>query len=166
MKYRVVLGIFLPLAVAVAFLLLSAAHPGLSVEKETVASVDASSLVRENSNVGVRVQTITVRNEYFLPFKYELPSYVACAVGSEGARKGFDASMNRGERPHRNMFEKDSRAVDVSAGGKEDVQVFVQPEYLWNSTGYDALVLVESRAHHRYACEEADLDGGVRIPFR
>ena len=176
MSVKLVLGIFLPVILIVALVILSSANIGFSVKKETVQSVQFNDLFVDviSPKDVVLIQTITITNDFFLPKKYELPRISVCLNDKEGAKeatnlrvrynegsytRGFDAPVFDEIFFDYNMYSKQS--VNLPANSKKQVKVLVGPQNVYSSSDdaqsskeqykpYDELLLIQQKDTTNY----------------
>lgn len=187
MNLKLLLGIFVPLIVAVALVILSSANIGFSIEKETEKSLEYNKLFTSQSQAGeVKIQTITIKNDYFLPKKNELPKIMVCLYDKEGKVKSQNLYVRYNEGKASEIPEAPiiqelglakssygygsytvSRAVEVPANSQKQVNLMVQPKYSYNrypnqnygDYEYDELLILEPNDNYdRYSYSCANLD--------
>ncbi|TAL51519.1 MAG: hypothetical protein EPN86_06495 [Nanoarchaeota archaeon] len=85
MNAKIIAGIFLPVAIIIILVALSASDVGKSVEKKTADSVKFSNIFTAYTDYSDRFQyvpirTVTIVNNFFMPRVQELNDVVVCAV--------------------------------------------------------------------------------------
>lgn len=191
MNFKLLLGIFVPLIVAVALVILSSINIGLSVEVETEKSVQFNSLFtyQYDQKDNVLIQTITIDNDYFLPRKFELPVIIACLNVKEGLSRRTDMQVKYSEGKYASgsdipffqdlfydsySYRSPAQSIEIPANGKKQLKVLVVPKYVYSDQidsykGYDELLLVQSKEKRGYAynlCQDlygTELENAVHI---
>lgn len=167
MRPKIIIGIFLPLAIIIALVALSSSDIGFSVESKSVDSVRSGSLFVSQSDPkeNIEIQTINIVNDYFLPKKFELPGLVACLNDKESKKEpqGLQLRFTQGQSSGSpgvpiydgvmNYYPSSSRqTIDLPQYSTRTVKVLVQPVYVYNYIqeiesyrGYDEILLIESK---------------------
>lgn len=179
MNLKLLLGIFIPLIVIVVLVVLSSTDIGFSIEKENEKNLQYNILFTTQSQAGdVKIQTIKVKNDYFLPKKIELPKLMVCLYDKDGKAKSQNLYVryNEGkasEIPETTLAEEllsarsyygynyyaTARAIEVPAHSQKEVKVMVQPKYSYNydyynkaytDYEYDELLIIEPKDKNDY----------------
>jgi hypothetical protein len=168
---KLVLGIFLPLALILFLVILSTANIGFSLEKRDVDSVQFSSLFADKSfqKNNIPIQTITITNDFFLPKRYELPKLIFCLNDKEGIKQIQNIQVKYNEGSYTTgsdvpisdeiFFDYNSKqSIELPAESKKQVKILVEPKYLYNYDSeidsykeYDELLIIESKEVNRYS---------------
>ena len=180
MNLKLILGIFIPLIFIIALIILSSINVGYSIEKENEKNLEYNKLFTSQSQAGeVKIQTITIKNDYFLPKKIELPKIMVCLSDKEGKTRNQNLYVryNEGkssEIPKTPIVEDlglarssygynyytTTKAVEVPAHSTKEVKVMVQPKYSYNYNyptqnyadyEYDELLIIEPDDDNNYA---------------
>ena len=87
MKLKIILGIIVPLLLIIFLVLLGSIGPGFEVKNKFDDSIGYKEIFKKDYNANaVRVGEITVKNDYFLPKRFEAPSFLVCAKDSQNKR--------------------------------------------------------------------------------
>ncbi len=179
MNLKFVLGILVPLIVIISLVVLSTVNVGFSIQKQSEKSIDFNVLFTNENRAGeIKIQTITVKNDYFLSKKIELPRVMACLYDKEGKVKSQNLYVryNEGissEIPETQVagelfalsssrygysYYTTSKVIDVPADSQKDVKVMVQPHYTYNYNNkkdesnyeYDEILIIEPEKKQDY----------------
>jgi len=181
MELKIILGVFLPIAIISLLVSLSVANIGLSVQKAVVSSVSKNQLFvsQDSQRTGIQIMTMTLSNDFFMPSKYELPRLIACLNDRENLKAGQQLQLRYSEGiDERNVpvygdlfldYNAVSRqGVELSSNSKKDVKILLDPLTLYNYDQeiesympYDAILLLELKNNHQYyynLCENLNSD--------
>jgi len=140
MELKIILGVFLPIAIISLLVSLSVANIGLSVQKAVVSSVSKNQLFvsQDSQRTGIQIMTMTLSNDFFMPSKYELPRLIACLNDRENLKAGQQLQLRYSEGiDERNVpvygdlfldYNAVSRqGVELSSNSKKDVKILLDP---------------------------------------
>lgn len=171
MNAKLIVGIILPLFVIVVLVVLSSVEVGYSLEKVNEVEISFERLFSDTYRANeITIQTIKIKNDYFLPKKIELPRILVCLNDREGLLKKQNVNVRYNEGTSAEIQETpilseivgsrssygygyyaDKRNVEVPAHGTRDVKVMVQPTSNYNydrqygDYEYDELLIVEPK---------------------
>ncbi|MBI2652794.1 hypothetical protein HYX00_04985 [Candidatus Woesearchaeota archaeon] len=157
MNLKLILGIVMPLVVIISLIVLSSSNAGFYIEKETEKSLSYNSVFTSQNQAGeVKIQTITLKNDYFLPKKIEMPKIIVCLYDAQGKIKSQNLYVryNEGktsEIPKSSVFGElqsisraydygyytATRIVDIPAHSKKELKLMVQPKNIYNNYDYN-----------------------------
>ncbi|MFH1072782.1 MAG: hypothetical protein V1743_05110 [Nanoarchaeota archaeon] len=137
MNRKVLFGIFLPLAVIIAVIVMNS-RGAVRVEKEAVASVPENSLFKGSTSSIITLQTITMENNHYLVKSVELPPIVACLNDKEGveprrnlnvwySEQGLDADKSLYDDFYTSSSKR--QLFEVAAYGRKEVKILAQRTY-------------------------------------
>jgi len=157
MNLKILLGVIVPLIAITILVVLSNINTGFSIQKENEKEIDYSKLFTSQNQAGeIKLQTISIKNDYFLPKKIELPTIAACLYDKENKTRGQNLYVRYNEGKSSDIPETPiaggllqtrnsyygygyytaTRTVDVPANSQKEVKLMVQPKYVYNN--YDA----------------------------
>ena len=172
MNAKLIVGIILPLVVIIVLVALSSVEVGYSLETSNEEEIQFEKLFSDTYRASeITVQTIRIKNDYFLPKKIELPRIIVCLNDREGLLKkqNMNVRYNEGssaEIPEAPILSEiiesrpyygygsyaDRRNVEVPAHSTRDVKVMVQPtnnyynyDTQYGDYEYDEVLIVEPK---------------------
>ena len=183
MNIKLILGIFLPSLVIISLVVLSSSNVGFSVLKETVKSVKFDSLfIKEARKGSPLLQVITIKNNFFIPRRFELPRLIACLNDKDGLnpRENVEIKYIQGYSSENNTHIFDdivynsyfpTQSIEIS-DGEMYFSVIARPRFsyshfnkhsdyvnsLFAVKDYDELLLIKSKGSDNYYNSCADLD--------
>lgn len=161
-KLKLFIGIFLPLLFMLVLSMLSMSEIGYNIEKENIRSVDFNQIFINSStgyyNNKVLIQTVVLKNDFFLPRKFDLPVMAACLIDRGSSRtESLSVQYSEGEYSYKEalideiFFPFDSytkKSLDVSANSEKKVKIYAISKSYSSSRSneyeqYDEILLVE-----------------------
>jgi hypothetical protein len=150
MNLKFVFAISIPIIVLLSLVIFSSSKIGFSAERESPATLKLSDVVTNqyDNDYKVLVQTITLKNSFFLPRKYDLPNLAVCLNDKDGIRQRayLQFKFDEAEFSRRNGFpiigdfyssgaysRVQEQHIEVPANAKKLVKVRAQPKYFYNS---------------------------------
>lgn len=193
MKYKLILGVVLPLVLIVILAIMGSVDIGFTVKEDYKLSLTAEEFstdsgIRRNIMVG----TIKLNNDYFLPKRYDLEPLRACLIDDEENLAPVNAGTiqySQGEiapaegspliqKPY---YEGTTRSVEVPSYSQETVFIYINPDWTFtrkNTTelmaqygDYDTIVILEQEEGNRYyynncgSISSSEIQDAVRIPL-
>ena len=153
MNIKLVLGIISPLLLIISLIVLSSLNVGFSIEKENVKSISYNSVFTNQNQAGeVKIQTITLKNDFFISKKTELTKIIACLYDIESKVKSQNLYVRYNEGKTSEIpttpvaselgltksisyyydYYTATRIVEVPAHSKKEVKLMVQPKYIYD----------------------------------
>lgn len=181
MKYKIILGIILPLLVIILITMLGSLGPGFDIDRSFEDSIVSKEVFKKNyDNNAIRIGEVKISNDYFLPKRYEAQIYVVCAYDEQGVRPLTSVGAvfyNEGEFSETARFADISKAsslyyggyyneysnyktsIELDAGESKTLQVYLSSnryyyDYVSSNYGdYDKILIVEQNENNNLNCE-------------
>ena len=164
MNLKLVIGIFLPLVLIIALVVMSSVNTGLSIEKDTPKEIAFEDIFSKTSSLDeATIQTLTIQNDYFLSKRVDLPQVMVCLYDKENKIKSPNlyATYNEGnpsnipDNPITGIMADSygdgsngyttKRNLDISAHSSQQVKLIIlQVYYISPSKEFDDILIVET----------------------
>jgi len=182
MRFKIIFGIILPLLIIIS--LTFVVNLGqVSVKKDFIKQIVLNELF-ENGNIkdSIKVGSITISNNYYLPKREDLKVLGVCLRDTKGNVQITEAGTleySEGDIPYNKDYKytPQDRSVQIKGGETKTVQVYIRPSYDFNYLNstqlldrygdYDELVIFEKddspnnypyTNHRNYYCTDLDSD--------
>lgn len=149
MNIKLIFGIVIPSFIIIVLVVLSRIDIGVSINKETVESVQFNSLFTNQSQTrnNIPIQTITLNNNFFLSKKFELPKLIVCLNDKEGLKQRENLQVRYSEGRYSidsdipifqdliyddHSYYSSKQTVEVPANSKKQVKILVEPKYIYD----------------------------------
>ena len=195
MNAKIILGIIIPSILIIFLIVLSGMDIGFSAQKETLKSISYNSLFLNNKdNTGTVLQSLILKNDFFMPKRYEFKRITVCLNDKEGLQQRTNLNIRFNEGISDRMSASSGLSmisdvgypyydygtvdnVEVPAKSQKEVKIFLQPQYSYNyytrstsSLDYDEILLIETNQQlsSYNSCanlESRELDSAIRIPI-
>lgn len=180
MKYKIILGIIIPLLVIIILITLTTLNTGFSVKKNFVGKLSFEDVFQTDYQKSpIKIADITLENNYFLGMRYELPRLGICLDDKEGNKPRmsigslqysegdynyeksdfiYGTAVMRGY-PYYYDTRTESRNIQIKANSKKNVRIFLRSNYynygnytelLEKYDDYDALLIFETENENQY----------------
>ena len=165
MKYKIILGIILPLLLAIALIILASSNTGFSVKKDFLNKLTFQEVFGNSENYPpgqqLKIAEITIENNYFLGKRYELLPLGICLDDKEGQLPRLNAGnlqYNEGEYNYEtgdfifstekslaypyyyDSYNREEKNIQISAYSKKKIRLFLQSSYNFGYRNYTELL--------------------------
>ena len=178
MNIKLIVGIIVPVLIILSLVFLSSSNIGFSIEKETEKFIKFDSLFTTQSSYqakgSIPIQTITLKNDYFLGKRFDLPRLIACLNDKESKKQRESLTIRYSEGNYEPssdipIFSELSydyysnsaqQNVQIPAKGKKQIKILLEPKYVYNYNNenylesykeYDEVLLVEAKRNSEYS---------------
>ncbi|MBI2652793.1 hypothetical protein HYX00_04980 [Candidatus Woesearchaeota archaeon] len=163
--------------------------------KETEKSVKFNSLVTIDNQPrsNIPVQTITLKNDFFIPKRFDLPKMIACLNDKESVKRRENLNVRYSEGRYSSgsdiplfsdlyydSYSYSAQNVEIPANGKKQVKILLEPKYVYNYNNqnqnlfdsykdFDEVLLIQSKNKGRYSytycdtLDDAELEDATHI---
>jgi hypothetical protein len=142
MRWKIILGIFLPLVIIINLAILGTLNINFTVDENYVNSISLEEITSSGSiTKTVKLADITLDNDYFLSKRYSLPPLGACLIDNEGTKQNLNAGIveySEGNYDPLNgepIFETYSyrsskgRSIQIGSHEQKKINIFLTPAY-------------------------------------
>lgn len=139
MDNKLLWGVIIP-AIAIALLVfLSGSGIGYEISESFVDSIDKEKIISDKyTNEKILVKEVTVKNNFFLPRKIELPNTAACLSNNDIDVYGATDLQTVYESGNNPLFRDgfyDDTGVDISPYESKTIKIYLKPTKLFARDG-------------------------------
>lgn len=195
MKFKIILGIIIPLLIIITLTLLGSLDIGFSVKEDYITRISLQDISSNNQlRRSIKIADIYLENDYFLGKRYDLPRLGICLDDKEGKLQKINAGQlqySEGEYSATRdpifgevqyYYRGSERSIQIDANGKKIVRIFLEPSYefqyknytelLAQYKDYDSLVVYELKNdgpyynyNECYNLDQEAVEKAIRIPL-
>ena len=143
MKYKLFLGIIIPMVIIIILSFLGSIKVGINVEKNFKNEIllkdffEGESFLKNSMELG----KMTISNNYFLPQTYTMKPLMVCLVGEGGSKQSILAgSLGQREGNFYSKHSRDEIKFNLGVNEKKEIIFFLEPSRIFSGRSYEVLL--------------------------